>query len=241
MRIGSVGGFRCAEEEAIYRADIERRAAALRADARALAGPVPRRHRVGDARRDVRRSRPAASSRTRWRRSGRRSPRAATSASATGCSSRPAAAEMHPAAVIKSAELRGTRRRLEEATEAARAAGVRDVPAVRVGDAVFHGDGELERGPRAGGDLKANREYELIVRRGGAARPRSPIRSASTRSRSSRSRPARSRCSGTPRRRRRAADARAEDRPRAARGRRLHPPLASLGAGLKDPGHVPNK
>src|ERR687893_2784395 len=50
-----------------------------------------------------------------------------------------AAAEMHPAAVIKSAQLRGTRRRLEEATEEARAAGVRDVPAIRVGERVFHG------------------------------------------------------------------------------------------------------
>jgi 2-hydroxychromene-2-carboxylate isomerase len=55
-----------------------------------------------------------------------------------------AAAEMHPAAVIKSAGLRGTRRRLEEATAAAAEAGVRDVPAVRVGDRVFHGDRELE-------------------------------------------------------------------------------------------------
>ena len=36
-----------------------------------------------------------------------------------------AAAEMHPAAVIKAAELRGTRRRLDEATAAAAAAGVR--------------------------------------------------------------------------------------------------------------------
>src|SRR5918997_2124745 len=60
-----------------------------------------------------------------------------------------AAAEMHPAAVIKSAELRGTRRRLEEATAAPRAAGVADVPAVRVGDRVFHGDAELEAAARA--------------------------------------------------------------------------------------------
>jgi 2-hydroxychromene-2-carboxylate isomerase len=55
-----------------------------------------------------------------------------------------AAAEMHPAAVIKGAELKGTRRRLDEATAAARAAGVRDVPAVRIGERVFHGDESLE-------------------------------------------------------------------------------------------------
>jgi 2-hydroxychromene-2-carboxylate isomerase len=41
-----------------------------------------------------------------------------------------AACEMHPAAVIKGVELRGTRARLEAATEQARAAGVTEVPAV---------------------------------------------------------------------------------------------------------------
>ena len=41
-----------------------------------------------------------------------------------------AACEMHPTAVLKGAELRGTRERLETATDRARAAGVRDVPAV---------------------------------------------------------------------------------------------------------------
>jgi 2-hydroxychromene-2-carboxylate isomerase len=51
---------------------------------------------------------------------------------------------MHPAAVLKGAELRGVRTRLETATADARAAGVVSVPAVRVGDRVFHGDGELE-------------------------------------------------------------------------------------------------
>src|SRR5918999_1892725 len=41
-----------------------------------------------------------------------------------------AACEMHPAAVVKGAELRSTRERLEAASAEARAAGVRDVPAV---------------------------------------------------------------------------------------------------------------
>ena len=41
-----------------------------------------------------------------------------------------AACEMHPAAVIRGAELRGTRERLEQATAEARAAGVRAVPAL---------------------------------------------------------------------------------------------------------------
>jgi 2-hydroxychromene-2-carboxylate isomerase len=147
VRIGSVGGFRCAEEEAIYRSDIERRAAAY--------GLLP--VRWPDAF-------PAD---TEWamlvatyaKQTGRvvaYSLAAFRQAFAAGrdLSERDwvlvaaAAAEMHPAAVIKSAELRGTRRRLEEATAAAAAAGVRDTPAVRVGDAVFHGDRELERAAR---------------------------------------------------------------------------------------------
>ncbi|HEX2411807.1 MAG TPA: DsbA family protein [Solirubrobacteraceae bacterium] len=45
-----------------------------------------------------------------------------------------AACEMHPAAVIKGAELRGTRERLDAAGAEARAAGVREVPAVVTAD-----------------------------------------------------------------------------------------------------------
>jgi 2-hydroxychromene-2-carboxylate isomerase len=41
-----------------------------------------------------------------------------------------AACEMHPAAVVKGAELRGTRERLARATEEARSAGVTQTPAV---------------------------------------------------------------------------------------------------------------
>ena len=45
-----------------------------------------------------------------------------------------AACEMHPLAVIKGAELRSTRERLERATSDARAAGVRETPAVVTAD-----------------------------------------------------------------------------------------------------------
>ena len=55
-----------------------------------------------------------------------------------------AACEMHPAAIEKGAGLASIRRRLYAATAAAAEAGVLDVPAVRVGDRVFHGDRELE-------------------------------------------------------------------------------------------------
>ncbi len=55
-----------------------------------------------------------------------------------------AACEMHPAAVLKAAGLATVREELERATGAAAAAGVRDVPALRVGADVFHGDAELD-------------------------------------------------------------------------------------------------
>jgi 2-hydroxychromene-2-carboxylate isomerase len=60
-----------------------------------------------------------------------------------------AAAEIHPAALAKGAELRGTAERLRAATERAAELGVLDVPAVVVGDAVFHGDAELEQAAAA--------------------------------------------------------------------------------------------
>ena len=55
-----------------------------------------------------------------------------------------AACEMHPSAVLKAAELRSVRGSLERATRVAAAAGVRSVPAVRVGDEIVHGDEGLE-------------------------------------------------------------------------------------------------
>jgi 2-hydroxychromene-2-carboxylate isomerase len=60
-----------------------------------------------------------------------------------------AACEMHPAAVLKAAELRGVREALAAATARARALGVRDVPAVWTGERVFHGHADLERAAAA--------------------------------------------------------------------------------------------
>jgi 2-hydroxychromene-2-carboxylate isomerase len=52
---------------------------------------------------------------------------------------------MHPAAVAKGAALGSIRTRLDDATAAAAAAGVLDVPAVALPEGrVFHGDRELE-------------------------------------------------------------------------------------------------
>ena len=60
-----------------------------------------------------------------------------------------AACEMHPTAVLRAIELRSVRDALAEQTAAAAALGVRDVPAVRVGERVFHGDASLPGAARA--------------------------------------------------------------------------------------------
>jgi 2-hydroxychromene-2-carboxylate isomerase len=148
VRIGGPGGFRCAEEETIFRSDIERRAAAY--------GLMPLRWP------------PEFPADTEWamlvatyaKRTGRvvaYSLAAFRQAFAAGRDLgdresvliAAAAAEMHPAAVLKAAELRSTRERLDAATRAARAAGVSDVPAVGAGGRIFHGDRELEAAARA--------------------------------------------------------------------------------------------
>jgi len=56
-----------------------------------------------------------------------------------------AACEMHPAAVLRGAELRSTMQRLAKITAEAARAGVTDVPAIVVGDDVFLGEDALER------------------------------------------------------------------------------------------------
>ena len=55
-----------------------------------------------------------------------------------------AACEMHPAAVLKAADTRGVAEALGRATAEAAEAGVRGVPAVRVGSRVFHGEAALQ-------------------------------------------------------------------------------------------------
>jgi 2-hydroxychromene-2-carboxylate isomerase len=56
-----------------------------------------------------------------------------------------AACEMHPAAVLRAADLRGVQNALREATARAAQLGVRDVPAVWTGERVVHGEAQLER------------------------------------------------------------------------------------------------
>ena len=146
--MGGPDGFRCAEEERIYRAGVERRAAEyglmplrwppeLPPDS-AWAMLVATYAKQG--------GRVVAFSMAAFRQAfaaGRDLGDRETVLIAA------AAAEMHPAAVLKGAGLRGVRARLEAATAGAREAGVAAVPAVRVGERVFHGDDELERAAAA--------------------------------------------------------------------------------------------
>jgi 2-hydroxychromene-2-carboxylate isomerase len=60
-----------------------------------------------------------------------------------------AACEMHPAAVLRAVELRSIGDELARRTVTAAELGIRDVPAIRVGDRVFHGDAALPDAARA--------------------------------------------------------------------------------------------
>jgi 2-hydroxychromene-2-carboxylate isomerase len=123
------GPFRCAEEIAAYREDIERAAAAQGVQALRWPEPFPA---------DSDWAMLAATYAKQIGRAVAFSLAAFRQAFAAGRDLgerdtvllAAAACEMHPAAVIKGAELRGTRERLEAAEAEAAAAGVREVPAV---------------------------------------------------------------------------------------------------------------
>ncbi len=60
-----------------------------------------------------------------------------------------AACELHPSAILRALELRTVREGLAAATAAARAAGVSELPALRVGEAVLCGPDAVERAAAA--------------------------------------------------------------------------------------------
>ena len=144
LRAGEVGPFRCAAEIDAYREDVGRRVAAYGLQPLRWPPELPAPTPSGRCWSRPTRSRSAARSRSRSPRSARRSRAGATSPTPTRVMLAAAACEMHPVAVEKGARLGSIARRLDEATAAAAAAGVLDVPAVRVGERVFHGDRELE-------------------------------------------------------------------------------------------------
>ena len=144
LAAGGVGAFRCAEEEDIYRADVEQRARRYELQALRWPDPFPA---------DTEFALLAATYSKQIGRGVAFSQAAFRQAFAGGRDLgerdnvliAAAACEMHPVALVKGAELDSIRARLDEATAAAAAAGVLDVPAIVTGSGrVFHGDRELE-------------------------------------------------------------------------------------------------
>jgi 2-hydroxychromene-2-carboxylate isomerase len=139
VQVSEVGPFRCQAEIDSYREDIERRAAALGGMPLRWPEPFPA---------DTRWAMLAATYAKSIGRGVAFSLAAFRQAFAAGrdLSQRDnvliaaAACEMHPAAVIRGAELRGTREKLEAASARARQDGVRSLPAVVIDGRVLHGE-----------------------------------------------------------------------------------------------------
>ena len=149
LAAGGVGAFRCAEEIAAYREDVERAARAQGVQALVWPDPFPSDSEwamlVATYAKQI--GRAVAFSLAAFRQAfaaGRDlSERDNVLIAAAAC-------EMHPVALTKGAELGSIRTRLDEATARAAAEGVLDVPAIvtPAGD-VFHGDRELEKAAAA--------------------------------------------------------------------------------------------
>ena len=143
LAAGGVGAFRCAEEEQIFREDVEARARRYELQPTRWPEPFPA---------DTEWALLAATYAKQIGRGVAFSLAAFRQAFAAGRDLgerdsvllAAAACEMHPTAVVKGARLGSIAARLEEATASAAAAGVLDVPAVLVDGRVFHGDRELE-------------------------------------------------------------------------------------------------
>ncbi|HTA14308.1 MAG TPA: DsbA family protein [Solirubrobacteraceae bacterium] len=139
----SFEAFRCRDDEEIFRLELERRAAEL--DLQELRWPEPFPFDSSFAMlaatyaKSIGRAVPFAQAAFRQAFAGGRPLDAPDNVLIAA-----AACEMHPAAVLKGAELRSTTEQLSAATATAAALGVSDVPAVRVGERVFHGERSLQ-------------------------------------------------------------------------------------------------
>jgi 2-hydroxychromene-2-carboxylate isomerase len=135
--------FRCAAEEEIFRAELERRARELELQPMRWPQPFPfdssLAMRVATYAKSIGRTVPFAQAAFRQAFAGGRSladPNFVLIAAA--------ACEMHPAAVLRGAELRSIAQQLSDSTAAAAVAGVHDVPAILIGERVFTGERALE-------------------------------------------------------------------------------------------------
>jgi 2-hydroxychromene-2-carboxylate isomerase len=133
VRLDEPGPFRCAEEVAAYREDVERAARAQEVQPLRWPDPFPADSEfamlVATYAKQIGRAVAFSLAAFRQAFAGGRDlgERDTVLIAAAAC-------EMHPLAVVKGAELRGTRERLEAANEEARAAGVREGPAVLTAD-----------------------------------------------------------------------------------------------------------
>ena len=129
VQVGEVGPFRCAEEIEAYREDVERVARAQGVQALRWPDPFPADAEwamlVATYAKQIGRAVAFSLAAFRQAFAGGRDlgDRDNVLIAAAAC-------EMHPLAVMKGADLRGTRERLAAASADARAAGVRDLPAV---------------------------------------------------------------------------------------------------------------
>ena len=148
LAAGGVGAFRCAEEEDIYRADVEERARRYELQAVRWPEPFPADTEwamlAATYAKQIGRGVAFSLAAFRQAFAGGRDLGERDSVLIAG-----AACEMHPAALMKGTQLGSIAKRLEEATAEAVAAGVLDVPAIAIDGRVFHGDRELERAAAA--------------------------------------------------------------------------------------------
>jgi 2-hydroxychromene-2-carboxylate isomerase len=148
----SFDSYRCAEERDIARADIERRADELGLQSLRWPEPFPfdssLAMRVATYARSIGRTVPFVQAAFRQAFAGGHSLEDADFVLIAA-----AACEMHPAAVLRGAELRSVAEQLRACTRAAAEVGVRDVPAVAVAGRVFHGERALHD---AGAHMRAN-------------------------------------------------------------------------------------
>ena len=148
LAAGGVGAFRCAEEETIYREDVEARARAYGLQGLRWPDPFPA---------DTEFALRAATYAKQIGRAVAFSLAAFRQAFAAGRDLSDvdnvliaaAACELHPNAVLKGIEMRSTKDRLREATREAFERGVRGVPTVAIGDELFWGDDRLEQAAAA--------------------------------------------------------------------------------------------
>jgi 2-hydroxychromene-2-carboxylate isomerase len=141
--------FRCREEEDVFRVDLARRARELGLQALRWPTDFPfdstLAMRAATYAKSIGRTVPFAQAAFRQAFAGGRSLGEPDNVLIAA-----AACEMHPAAVLKGAELASVRAQLSAATAEAARAGVSDVPAVRIGTHIFVGEDAVERAAALG-------------------------------------------------------------------------------------------